>query len=79
MELRFDAILYSKLGNKNSDAGHIKRSGGPQVPHPCSKFQYVSIRPCQAICYNQLIIYDSQATENEPLSSELCSWATELG
>jgi len=28
MELRFDAILYSKLGNKNSDAGHIKRSRG---------------------------------------------------
>jgi len=35
MELRFDAILYSKLGNKNSDAGHIKCSHRPQVPHPC--------------------------------------------
>jgi len=25
MELRFDAILDSKLGNKNSDADHIER------------------------------------------------------
>jgi len=39
-ELRFDAILYSKLGNENSDAGRIKYSRGrhlscgPQVPHP---------------------------------------------
>jgi len=24
MELRFEATLYSKLGKKNSDAGHIK-------------------------------------------------------
>jgi len=37
MELRFDAILYSKLGNENSDAGHIKRSHGLPVPHPCLK------------------------------------------
>jgi len=35
MEIRFDAILYSKLGNENSDTGHIKCSRGPQVPHPC--------------------------------------------
>jgi len=27
-------ILYSKLGNKISDAGHIKYSRGPQVPFP---------------------------------------------
>jgi len=33
MDLRFDAILYSKSGNENSDAGHIKCSRGPQVPH----------------------------------------------
>jgi len=52
MELRFDVILYSKLGNQNSDAGHIKRSGGPQVPHSCSKVRCVSTRPCQAICCN---------------------------
>jgi len=31
---RFDAMLCSKLGNENSDAGHIKCSRGPQVPHP---------------------------------------------
>jgi len=47
MELRFDAILYSKLGNKNSDAGHIKRSRGlargPQVSYPCSEVWCVSI------------------------------------
>ena len=36
-------MLYSNLGNKNSDAGHIKCSRGPhlarvpQVPHPCPK------------------------------------------
>jgi len=35
MQLRFDAILYSKLGNENFDAGHIKCLRGPQVPHPC--------------------------------------------
>jgi len=41
MEFGFDAMLYSKLGNKNSDAGHIKCSRRPdlaqglQVPHPC--------------------------------------------
>ena len=40
MELRFDAIFYSNLGNENSDADHIKCSWGPhlargpQVPHP---------------------------------------------
>jgi len=28
MELRFDVILYSKLGNENSDVGHIKCSRG---------------------------------------------------
>jgi len=31
--LRFDAILYSKLGNENSDAVPIKCSREPQVPH----------------------------------------------
>jgi len=40
MELRFDAMLYSNMGNKNSHAGYIKCSRGPhlahgqQVPHP---------------------------------------------
>jgi len=34
MELQFDAILYSKMGNENTDAGHIKWSCGLQVPHP---------------------------------------------
>jgi len=46
MELRFDVILYSKLGSENSDAGHIKCSRGPhlaqvvrgpQVSHPWLK------------------------------------------
>jgi len=41
MELRFDVILYSKLGNENSDSGHIKCSRGPQVPHPwCNTTQF---------------------------------------
>jgi len=34
MELRFDAMLYSNLGNKNFDVGHIKCSRGTQVPTP---------------------------------------------
>jgi len=37
MELCFDAILHSKLGNENSDAGHIKCWRGSHVPHPCCK------------------------------------------
>jgi len=43
MELRFDAMLYSKLGNENSDADHVKCSRvphlarEPQVPQPESK------------------------------------------
>jgi len=34
MELRVDVILYSKSGNENDNAGHVKYSRGPQVPHP---------------------------------------------
>jgi len=52
MEFSFDAILYSKLGNENSDAGHTKCPRRLQVPHPCFKVWRVSIRPCQAICCN---------------------------
>jgi len=37
MEFRFDANLYSNMGNENSDTGHIKCSRGPQVPHPCPR------------------------------------------
>jgi len=33
MELRFHVMLYSNFGTENSDAGHIKCSRGPQVPH----------------------------------------------
>jgi len=41
MELRFHAILYSKLRNENSDAGHLKCSRGPQVPRPwCNGRKY---------------------------------------
>jgi len=35
MENCSGTILYSKLANENSDAGHIKCSRGPQVPHSC--------------------------------------------
>ena len=31
MEIPFDAILYSKLGNEISDASHIKCSPGPHL------------------------------------------------
>jgi len=34
MELHFEAMLYSKLGNKKSNAAHIKCSCRPQIPHP---------------------------------------------
>jgi len=41
MELRFDTMLHSNLGNVNSDVGHIKCSHNrphlthrPPVPHP---------------------------------------------
>ena len=44
MELRVGVILYSKLGNENSDAGHMKCSRGPQVPHPWSKMSVGSLR-----------------------------------
>jgi len=34
MELRFEVMLYSNLGNENSDADNIKCSRGSQVSHP---------------------------------------------
>ena len=34
MELRFEVMLYSNLGNENSDADRITCSRGSQVPHP---------------------------------------------
>jgi len=37
MELCFDVIVYYKLGDEGSDAGHITCSLSPQVPHPCPK------------------------------------------
>ena len=33
MEFRLDTMLCSNLGNANSDAGRIKCSRGPKVPH----------------------------------------------
>jgi len=45
VELRFDAMLYSNLGNKNSDTGHIKCLRGLQVPYPCAKQLAVSVLP----------------------------------
>jgi len=40
MEFCFVAVLCSNLGNKNSDAGRIKCSRGPQVPHRWGKGIY---------------------------------------
>jgi len=34
MELRFDVMVCSNLGNENSDAGHFKCSREPQVTRP---------------------------------------------
>jgi len=47
MELRFDSMLYSNLGNENSDAGRIKCSRGPQVPQPCFRPSHVNRLPRQ--------------------------------
>ena len=33
MELRFDTMLHSGLGNESSDAGHIKCSRGLHLAH----------------------------------------------
>jgi len=44
MELHFDAMLCSNLGNENYVAGRIKCSHRPhlarrlQVPHPCYRY-----------------------------------------
>jgi len=58
LEHRFDAMLYSNLGNENCNADHIKCSRGPQVPHPCCraslstslckliKTDYFELNPC---------------------------------
>jgi len=45
MEIRVGEVLYSKLGNENPDAGHIKcprgphLARGPQVPHKWMFYQ----------------------------------------
>jgi len=64
MKLRFDAILYSKLGNENLDSGHIKYSRGPQVPHPCSRvlrtpswFNVLDYFKIRGISYNKKPIH----------------------
>jgi len=43
MELRFDSILYSKLSNENSDAGHIKRLWGGDLDHGPKVFRASSV------------------------------------
>jgi len=40
MELRFDAMLYSNLGNENSETGHSKCSRRSQDPHPWSTWMH---------------------------------------
>jgi len=59
MEFRFDAILYSNMGNENSDTGHIKCSRGPQVPQPWSQVQWAESAPPSNWCisFQQKKIY----------------------
>ena len=52
MELRFDAMLYSILGNKNSYAAHIKCSRGPQVPQPDVKRSRIDRPSTSEIAYS---------------------------
>jgi len=55
MKFRCDAVVWSKLGNDYSDAGHIKcplgpHSGlAPQAPHPCTKLNQITNATCP--CY----------------------------
>jgi len=52
-------MLYSNLGNENSDAGHIKFSSGPQVSQPWFKSWFLLLD------LNQSTLVDS-AVESEP-------------
>jgi len=67
MELRFDAILYSKLVNENSDPGYFKCSCRPQVHHPCSR-KPKTCSPSSKKCKQQYLTYRSH------LEAQVCQW-----
>jgi len=71
MELRFDAMLSAYLGNKNFVVGHIKRSHGPQVQHPCSIFLHLTFNFFYLWIYN--IKTTTQCGTNERDSICLCN------
>jgi len=45
VDLRFDAMVCSNLGNENSDTGHIKCLRGQQVPQPALNNHIASFNP----------------------------------
>ena len=57
IELHFDAVLYSNVGNENSDAGHITCLRGLQVPYPCSKAR-------SRLAYNATLRQEIQLEKN---------------
>jgi len=57
MELRFEAMLYSNLGNQNSDAGHIKCSRWLQARHPWSR-SGLPKRFCTATHFKNVFLWD---------------------
>jgi len=60
MELRFDAMLYSNLGNENFDAGYIKCSCGPHWAagtHPCCKQYYAKYIPTKHATTKSYVLY----------------------
>jgi len=58
IELRFGAVLYSNLGNKNCNAGHINCSGWPQVPHPWHGCFHIFEQLLSAFCNVLLFLLD---------------------
>jgi len=60
--LRFDAILYSELGNENCNTDHNQMFMRPQVPHPWIKPLYSCFRsefysfthPLDSLLYQQM-------------------------
>jgi len=65
MELRFDTMLCSDLGDGKSDAGHIKCPRGPQFLQPWSS-------DCQYTFLNSQMLYIKVLIK----LNGLCYWQT---
>ena len=67
MKLRFDEILCSNFGNANYVVDHIKRSRGPQVPHPWSRVTSFNILLKGVMLVVTKIIYCNTHTQQSIL------------